>query len=386
MRNLIELFGGHFMSPVANPYPVYAALRREEPVALLDLPIAPGYMVTRYDDVRAVLGDPQSFSSRSNSLGAGMVMGRTILEMDGKDHLRHRNTIAPAFVPKAVRHNLPDTIGSIAHKLLDEIAGQGEADLVAQFTYTFPLRVIAQMIGVPIEDFHRFHRLALELISFSEDFARAYAASEQLVKFLRPIVEARKTEPRDDLLTTLLTATVDGERLTDEEILSFLRLLLPAGADTTYRLVTILLLALLTHREQLEEIEAQRSLIANAIEETLRWEAPVQFASREALRDTVVGGVTIPAGRYVLAALGSANRDESHYAEPDRWDLHRDASDHMAFGFGRHFCLGSHLARLETTIAINAILDRLPNLELVEVPPITGLAFRAPARLPVRFG
>ncbi|HVN85862.1 MAG TPA: cytochrome P450, partial [Candidatus Binatia bacterium] len=357
--NLDEIFGGHFMSEVRNPYPAYARLRQDEPVKLLDLPLAPGYIVTRFDDVMAVLKDNALYSSRANANGIGLVMGRTILEMDGKEHARHRNIISPAFVPKALQGDLPQVIARIAHDMIDRFAADGRADLVSQFTRTFPLRVIAHIIGVPIEDYETFKRWSLDLIGFADDPPKGFEAAGKLVEYLRPIVEHRKTERRSDLLSTMLHAEVEGERLSDDEIYSFLKLLLPAGSDTTYRLIGSMLYALLTHRDQFEDVCAERAQIEWVIEETLRWEAPVQFASRETTAPTTLAGVELPVGAPLLTAIGSANRDERHYPEPDRFDIHRHADDHVAFGFGRHFCVGSHLARLEARTAMNALLDRL---------------------------
>jgi cytochrome P450 len=387
VEDLVTLFGGHFMSEVPNPYPTYARLRQDEPVLLVDLPMAPGYLVTRYDDVVAVLKDGALYSSRANAKGIGLVMGKTILEMDGKEHSRHRGIISMAFVPKALLGELPQVIRRIAHEMIDRFAGDGHAELVAQFTRTFPLRVIAHVIGVPIEDYETFKRWSLDLIGFADDPPKGFEAAAKIVDFLRPIVAHRKAEPRADLMTTLTHAEVDGHRLSDEEIYSFLRLLLPAGSDTTYRLIGSALYALLTHPEQLDAVRANRALLEWAIEEALRWEAPVQFAARETTAPATLAGGALPAGAQVLTAIGSANRDERRFADADRFDIHRRRDDHVAFGFGRHFCVGAHLARLEATTALNAIFDRLPNLRLADPPDaaVVGLAFRSPNRLPVVF-
>lgn len=387
MEDLLETFGGHFMSEVPNPYPVYARLRREAPVKCLDLPLAPGYIVTRYDDVVTVLKDAALFSSRANAKGIGLVMGKTILEMDGKEHTRHRNIVSMAFVPKALKGALPHKIAAIAHDMIDAFVRDGHADLVAQFTRTFPLRVIGHIIGVPIEDYETFKRWSLDVIGFADDPATGFESAEKLVHYLRPIVESRRAEARDDLMSTLVHADVDGQRLDDDEIYGFLKLLLPAGSDTTYRLIGSALFALLTHTEQFQEVLADRSQIAAVLEETLRWEAPVQYASRETTASVTLGGVDLPEGTQLLTALGSANRDERRFADPDRFDIHRRIEEHVAFGFGRHFCLGSHLARLEAATALEAIFDRLPNLRLDRSQEcgVVGLAFRSPNRLPVRF-
>jgi len=388
MPDLIEVLGGHFMSELADPYPAYARLRHESPALLVDLPMTAAYMVSRYADVVVVLRDNALFSSHANARGVGLVMGRTILEMDGRDHFRHRSIVNPVFVPKALGGELPSVVESIAHQLIDRFAANGTADLVAQFTKTFPLRVIAHIIGLPIEDYDQFQRWALAIIGMGDDPGAAIEAAGLLVDYLRPIVALRKREPRDDLMSKLVHAEVDGHQLDDEEVYSFLRLLVPAGAETTYRLIGNTLLALLANPEQLDEVRANRAEIEWAIEESLRWEAPVCFAARETTAPTEIAGVEIPARAGVMVAISSANRDESKYPDPARFDIHRRADDHVAFGGGRHFCVGANLARLETTIALDAIFDRLPNLRLepgAGPPGVYGLAFRSPRELPVRF-
>lgn len=388
MMNSIDLFGGTMLSPVPDPYSVYRRLRREQPVIQVTNLLGEDHLVTRYSDVMMVLKDAERFSSRGNARGIGMVMGRTILEMEGKEHVRHRNLVAPFFARSALRGGLEDTITQIANGRIDAFVKDGRADLVSQFTFTFPIRVVTHIIGIPMEDYATFHRWAIDLISVGEDPPRGFAASERIVDYLRPVLEQRRREPREDLLSALIRAEIDGDRLSDEEILSFLRLLVPAGAETSYRLIGSVLFALLTSPDVLDAVRADRTLVDAAIEETLRWESPVQYVSRETTVPVTVAGVDIPAGSLVSACLGSANRDEQHYPDPDRFDLHRNPEDHVAFGFGPHFCAGSYLARAETSVAINALLDRLPNLRLEtrDDCQVVGLAFRSPNRLPVRFG
>ena len=384
-----SLFGGSIMSPVPPPYGVFARLRSERPVLRMKGWMDDSHFVTHYDDVVAGMKDSATFSARGNKRGIGIVIGRTILEMEGAEHLRHRRILTPFFSLRALRNNVEKYIEATTHELIDRFVSDGRADLVPQFTFTYPLRVIAQMVGVPISDFEAFHHWALALVSVADDPVKAFAAAKSIVDYLRPILEERREKPREDLLTTLLKAEVDGERLSEEEVLSFLRLLLPAGAETTYRLTGNVLFALLTHPEQRAEVEKNPELLPAFIDETLRWDSPVQLVSREATRDVDLHGYRIPKGDLVALSIGSANRDEQHFGDPDRFDLHRsNKGDHVSFGLGEHFCLGSHLSRMEARIAVAAMLERLPNLRLdpAQQCSIRGFAFRSPDRLPVLFG
>lgn len=383
-----KLFGGTLMDPVPDPYPVYRRLRRERPVVGMAGMIGTSYLVTRYEHVVAALKDPATFSSRGNARAIGLVMGKTILEMEGTAHVRHRKIVTPAFSPRALRSGIDDVIARTVHALIDDFAADGRADLVSQLTFTFPLRVIAHIIGIPIDDFATFHRKAIDLISVGDDPQRGFAAAEWIMSYLRPILAERRAEPREDLLSTLVHAEVDGERLTEEEVLSFLRLLLPAGAETTYRLTGTSIFALLSHPDLLGEVRADPARFDAVLEEVLRWESPVQYVSREATREVELGGCVVPEGGLAMLAIGSANRDEARFEDPDRFVVGRpNVSDHVAFGFGEHFCAGSHLGRLEAKIAVGALLERLPNLRPDPDAParMVGLAFRSPDRLPVLF-
>jgi len=370
-----------------DPYPLFAMLRQSQPVFATTHQGRPTFLLTKYDDCLATLKDAETYSSRSNA-EAGQVLGRTVLEMDGREHSHYRTLLQPAFVPKGL-DGLQPLLEEIVHELLDAFAREQRADLVAQLTERYPVQVSAHMIGIPRADHPRYQRWALELMGFTRDFARAAVAAAEIRTYLLPIIAARRAEPRDDIITRLVHGTVDGQRLGDEEVVSFLRLLIPAGAETTFRLIGNMLVALLTERDRFERVRADRSLVSWAIEETLRWETSIVMLSRETTRPTDLRRVRLPAGALVSVVLGSANRDEEHYERPDEYDLDRRVDDHLAFGFGRHHCLGYHLARLEVRVALTAILDRLPNLRLdPDSPPpaITGLAFRSPKRLAVLVG
>jgi cytochrome P450 len=243
-------------------------------------------------------------------------------------------------------------------------------------------------MGVPLEDYDQFQVWADEINFGPRNPKRSKAAADAMTAYLEPIVAERRADPGGDLLSELVTAEVDGHTLDDDHLYGFLRLLIPAGAETTFRMFGNSLVALLTHPDALDEVTADRSLIPAVIEETLRWETSVTMVNREATVDTDIGGCPIPKGAGILALVGSANRDEAHYADGDEWDLHRAPKPHVAFGTGIHQCLGMHLARLELRIGLNAVLDRLPNLRLDPAfppPTIKGLPFRSPPALHVLF-
>jgi cytochrome P450 len=384
-----ELFGSGDFSLLADPYPVYARLRRERPVVPVSFDGGWGttHLVTRYDDVREALRNDALFSNRSNARGISLVMGRTIVEMDGREHLRHRGLVTPALAPRALKGDFPAQVAAIAHALIDRFASRGSADLVAEFTFTYPLEVFSGILGLPDADSMQVHRWAIDLIGIGRDPGRGLAAARDLGTYFEPILAARRAERTGDLVSRLVHAELEGQRLADEEVVSFLRLLVIAGAETTYHLLGSALFALLAEPELLEAVRADRALVPAVLHEALRWESPIQIVTREALADTVLGGIPIPAGSQLTVAIGSANRDETRFPEPDRFDLGRGPVEHVAFGHGRHFCAGSRLAELEARVALEALLDRLPELALEPDPGahIAGYAFRGPTRLPVRF-
>jgi cytochrome P450 len=387
MDDVSGAFDPQLMFDFPDPYPMFAEMRRLNPVAHISMMNRESYVVTRYDDVSAVLRDGETYSSRANA-EVSKFMGRTIIEMDGKEHTRHRSLISSIFSARAI-DALQSVIDALVHERIDAFVGDGRADLVSALTTIFPVQVIAHIVGVPRTDYTSFMRWSLDLIAFSKNPQRGRDASRTLHDYLHPIVHARRSAPRDDVITKLVTGTIEGVGLTDDEVISFLRLLMPAGAETTSRLMGSMLFALLVDREnRLERVRADRSLVPWVIEETLRWETPVLFVARQAMRATEIGGVPVPEGMTVSVVIASANRDETHYPDPDRFDLDRRADDHVSFGFGRHFCLGYHLAKMEARAVLTAVLDRLPDLRLdpdVEPPRITGLAFRSPPTLRVRF-
>jgi cytochrome P450 len=386
------------MGDVRDPFPALREALRNGPVQrgflFADrheaevLPASSLYSVYGYEAVNQVLRDHERFSSAIYAEVLGVVMGRTILEMDEPEHRVHRALLAPAFRQTALARFEDSLVRAVVEELVDRIAPLGRADLVRALTFPFPVQVIAQILGLPRKDYPAFQRWSIELLSVTKNFERAKAASEALRAYFAAVLEERRRRPADDLVSELAWAELDGERLSDEEIFSFLRLLLPAGVETTYRSTGNLLYALLTHPSQLEALRADRGLLPRAIEEGLRYEPPILSIARKARVDAEVAGVRIPAGSPVLVSLASANRDPSRIPDPDRFDLFRDQRLHLSFGTGPHMCLGMHLARMESRVALEALLDRFPDLRLdpdAEAPYVQGVAFRSPPFLPVVF-
>jgi cytochrome P450 len=308
--------------------------------------------------------------------------------MDEPVHGRLRSLVSKAFSQKALARWEDELVGRVGNSLIDKFAAKGKADLVKEFTFDYPSQIIAGLLGLPQRDYPQFQRWSISLLSWLLNPERGLAASAALCDYFAPILEARRAEPRDDLISALAQAEIDGQKLEDEEIYSFLRLLLPAGVETTYRSLGNLLLGLLSDPPQLDAIRADRSLLPQAIEEGVRWEAPLLNITRVATRDTELGGVPIPAGSTVMPMLGAANRQDDRYPDPDKFNIHRQPRAHLGWGHGVHVCLGMHLARLEMRTAINLLLDRQPNLRLDpdgNDPHIRGQVFRSPTSLPVLF-
>jgi cytochrome P450 len=371
-------------------YEFWSGCRRDSPVLQVetDMTGRPMWMVTKFDDVTSVLRDPDRFSTRINNETMGPVMGTFMLGMEGEEHRKYRSLVAQAFRPSALERWDNELIAPTISGLLDKIAPTGKADLVEEVTSRYPVQVIAGVLGVPIEDFGLFQKWSLDISQGPQDWDRSIPASRAMREYLEPIVAERRANPQDDLISEIVTAEMEGERLSDEHVYGFLRLLLPAGAETTFRVMGSTMLALLTHPEIMQRVLADRSTIEPVIEEVLRWETSVTIVNREALEPVVVGGVEIPEGASVLCCMGSANHDESRYENPDEFDLDREQKPHIAFGTGRHQCLGMHLARLELRVGITAVIDRLPNLRLdpdADPVKVEGIPFRSPPTLPVLF-
>ena len=255
------------------------------------------------------------------------------------------------------------------------------------FTFEFPTRVISKLLGLPEEDLPWFRKRAVELISYTIKYKRAFEASAALQDYFLDQIDKRRASPTEDIIGDLVSAEIDGEHLTDEAIFSFLRLLLPAGLETTYRSSGNLLYLLLTHRDQFDAVCADHQLIGPAIEEALRYETPLTTVQRFATAHTAVEGVPIPAGSVIDVCIGSANRDEHRWERAEEFDVFRKRLPHISFAAGEHTCMGLHLARMETRVAAECLLTRLADIELhtEDDPHIHGQPFRSPTALPVSF-
>jgi cytochrome P450 len=380
-----------------DPYPLFAQRRREAGVfkgSVMDWSKTPAsmmpgqlYAAVSFDAVNRVFRDGKVFNSRIYDSTIGLFIGPTILAMDGKKHWEHRNLVSAAFKSKSLLRWEPEIVRPVVNALIDEFIDAGEADLVRDFTLEFPTRVISKLLGLPEEDLPWFRKRAAELISYTVKYKRAFEASAALKDYFLDQIEKRRTKPTEDIIGDLVSADIDGEKLSDEAIYSFLRLLLPAGLETTYRSSGNLLFLLLTHPEQFQAVQADHDLIGPAIEEALRFETPLTTVQRYVMEDTEVEGVRLPAGSVIDVCIGSANRDERRWERSEEFDILRKRLPHISFAAGEHTCMGLHLARMETRVAVECLLARLTNFRLVtdDNPHIFGQPFRSPTAIPVTF-
>jgi cytochrome P450 len=389
----------------SDPYPVYARLRDETPVARVSLPDRRvAWMVTRYEDVAAMLRDSRFAKDMQNARspdelrrepwmpGIFRPLTRNMLDVDNPDHGRLRAIVQIAFTPRLVER-MEQRIQVLSDNLLDRVAPNGKMDVIRDYALPIPTRIIAEMLGVPPEDQGRFHAWSSVVVAADASGIGTLRAIPSLLKFLRYIhkfVALRRAEPRDDLISSLVQAEAEGQRLSEDELVAMIFLLLVAGHETTVNLIGNGTLALLGRPDLLEKLRAEPALEPKAVEELLRFDSPLELATeRYAREDFEVRGVRIPRGDLVYAVLASANRDERRFPNPDVLDLARDPNPHVAFGLGIHFCLGAPLARLEGRIAISTLLRRAPHLKLAVLRASLrwrrGLVLRGVESLPVQF-
>ena len=346
-----------------NPYPFYEELRKNHPV----YPLAErgAVAVSRYDDVVFVLKNHELFSSAA--MGSLTGSGQMLIGSDPPDHTRLRSLVSRGFTPAMV-DALEPRIREVATELLDRVADTGELELVSGLAIPLPVTIIAEILGVDAayhDDFKRWSRSTVGGSSgpdalTDEGRARITRDREEFSAYFQKAIAERRSEPRDDLISILVRAEGE-ESLTGDEVLAFAQLLLIAGNETTTNLIGNAVLALLDHPDQMERARSDPAIVKNVVEETLRYESPVQFLFRLAKADVEIAGTTIDKGAVVLPLYGSANRDERRFPNADRFDVTRDTQGHVAFGSGIHFCLGAPLARLEAKVALEEVL-RLPRL------------------------
>ena len=379
----------------ASPYPMLKQLRTQAPVhagwpemGMIgnsgDGP--PTFTAYTFDTVKAIFTDNVTFSTRCYGDVVRPLQGPTILEMQDPDHAIYRKLHEFAFARSSMKRWDAELVGPLVERTIAAIKDAKRADLVDAVFMPIPVRVIAALLGLPDSDVLHFHRLAIDLLGFRGDMDCAMRASAKMKEYFVGILADRRRQPKDDMVSILATAEVNGVKMSDEQIYGFMRNLLPAGAETTSRSTASLAYALLTHPDQLDAVRADRSLLPQAIEEGIRWETPLLNFMREVTRETEIGGVRVPEGATMMLSLGSANHDESRWSEPEKFDIFRERKSHIGFAHGAHVCLGMHLARLETTKIFNALFDELPGLRLdpdAPRPYITGTMFRSPARLDV---
>ena len=349
------------------------------------------FTVFGYKEVGQVNMDPETFSNDAYQHTLGLTFGRSLSVMNPPEHSRYRRIFQHAFLPGIVNKWGDTLVDPVVNALIDKFAHRGEADLVNEFAVFYPFQIIYRQLELPPQDVATFHKLAVsQTLTIGELTRFGQEASVKLGDYFRRMIAERRRHPGEGLVDLLIQAEVEGERLPEDVIVSFLRQLINAAGDTTYLLHRHPPFAgLLSVPDQYEAVRADRALVATAIEETLRWDGPVVMVYRMAARDTTLGGVEIPAGASLGVITGAANRDPDVFPDPDRFDIFRKRARHYAFGYGPHVCIGQHLARLEMTRAVNAIMDRLPNLRLdpdKPKPVVRGGVMRTPRSVFVRFG
>lgn len=374
-----------------DPYPIYERLREQEPVSWVE---SVGlWLVTRYDDVKAVDLDPETFTAETEPSTLNRTFGKNMLGSEGEYHRRIRSIVEPAFKTRTVRELYAEQIiRPLVNELIDTFAARGQVDLMTSFAEPLSVQTLGRVLGlgdVEPDTLRRwFGELALGAANFEGDPEKqqvADAASAEVDATVAPILDRLAREPNDSTLSMMLHSEVDGQRLSREEILANLKVMVVGGMQEPADAIGISLWSLLSHPEQADEVRSDPDLIQSAVEEALRWHSPVGTSTRQTTRDTQLAGVSLEAGALVAAVVASANRDPRHWTDPDRFDIHRREGAHLAFATGGHHCVGAYLSRFELRIAFEELFRRLPNLRLHGDDPIEleGWEFRRPLRLDV---
>lgn len=383
-----------------DPYPAIANWRAQAPVHEGDYRPKMGLQSAMYPDrnmftvvgtneILEVLTDTDRFSNAAYKFNLGETFGQgSISTMDNPEHGRWRRIFQKIFLPQYVKTWGDTIVDPVVRNLMDKFIPLGKADLIDDFTIRYPFEVIYEQLDLPQADVRTFQRLAIGQTDYVNT-GKAVEAGRKLGEYFIALVEERRRNPGEDLVSLLANTEVDGDYLPEVVLISFLRQLMNAAGDTTYRGTSVLLTALLRNPDQFDAIRADRKLIPQAIEEALRWDGPVAVQLRMAKQDVVLGGVAIPAGSLIDVVAGAANRDPAIFADPDKFDIFRERKAHFSFSRGPHICVGQHLARVEMTRALHAIMDNLPNLRFDPerpLPEIRGSMMRVPKHLYVRFG
>jgi cytochrome P450 len=383
---------------LTDPYEVYERLRTAAPVhPIRGTDGLPAWLVTRYDDVRAALNDPRLSLDKKHAreghyrgLSLPPALDANLLNMDPPDHTRLRRLVGRAFTPRRTEA-LRAPIRATADRLLDALGPDGTADLVSAYAAPLPITVICELLGIPRSHRRDFRAWTDTLVAPDPHRPEAAAAAvTAMAGFLRDLLAHKRKSPADDLLSDLIAVRdADDDRLGEDELTSLAFLILFAGYENTVQLIGNTVLALLRHPAQLARLRREPDLIPAAVEEATRYEGPALLAMRRfPTEDLTIGGVRVPAGETVLLSLSAANRDPGRFPDPDRLDLGRDTSGHLALGHGIHYCVGAPLARAETEIALAVLLERYGHLELTGTPPRwrSSLRARGLLELPVRYG
>jgi cytochrome P450 len=373
-----------------NPYPLYDRLRAASPVLHMPPPFD-GWLIFDYESVKWALNDHETFSSRVPAPKNWFIF------YDAPEHTRQRALVSTAFRPSMIGA-LEPRIRELSGELLDAVRDHGEMDLASDYAVPLPMKVIAGMIGIPLTDWALYKRWSDTILAISysrsggpeaqRTLQEYVAVTAEMSEYLARLVAERRKVPSEDLLTGLVHAEIDGERLSHEEIVGFVQLLVIAGQETTSDLINNAVLCFLEHQGELARLRGNPGLLPPAIEEVLRYRSPLQWVMRTPRRDVALHGQTIPAGALVLPMIGSANRDPRVFLDADRFSITRDPNPHVAFGHGVHFCIGAALSRLEARIALTDLLSRFASIELATNdpwPPRKALHVHGPASLPVRF-
>lgn len=399
-ENIVQVSRFNPLSPEfrTNPYPFYAALRATDPIHWVSSIDQEGWFVTSYKEAFSILKDGR-FEKRmripetSEAYGPlAHIQKNMMLFQNPPDHTRLRMLVSKAFTPHMIQELYP-YIEETVNELLDAVQPTGKVELISEFAFPLPVIVITKMLGIPVDEREQFREWAnvlirtIDLSRTEESLDQGGEVAKKLIGYFHSLIEQRRRHPQNDVMSQLIQAEEQGDRLNEDELVAMCILLLIAGHETTMNLIGNGMLSLLQHPQQCEKLRDNPTLISTAIEEILRYESPTQMTVRFATEDVEIGGKVIRKGQQVYILLGAANRDPAAFSNPDQLDITRTPNHHLAFGTGIHFCLGAPLARLEADIAIRTLLRRIPTLQLdTKTPQWRGLiGFRGLHTLPISF-